>query len=497
MASLHCRPRVYLLCCPCARSLNYRQAFVIGSGPNGLTAAIILAKAGLPTTVLEAQATFGGGARSSELTLPGFAHDICSAVHPLAVTSPVFAGLPLRSHGLEWIHPPIALAHPFDDGSATFLYRSLKQTADGLGQDGPTYARIVAPFAERWTDIASDVLQPLFHVPRHPFLLAKFGLQALLPATFAAKRLFQTSAARAFFAGIAAHSVLPLDAPGSAAFGWILAAAAHRAGWPIPRGGSQQIANTLAACLTSHGGRIVTHTRVRSLHELPDRALILCDVAPRQFLAIAGARLPASYRRQLQQYRYGPGVFKIDWALDKPVQWKAPACAHAGTLHLGGSFEEIAVSEKAASAGWISERPFVLFVQPSLFDPSRAPAGHHTAWAYCHVPNGSTVDMTSRLEAQVERFAPGFTRMILARHTFSPAEMETHNANLIGGDISGGANDLLQLAFRPTRSLYRTPLKNVYLCSASTPPGGGVHGMCGYNAARMALRDAGIPTPAI
>lgn len=495
LTRVHCRPPTHLLYCRYARSLTYREAFVIGAGPNGLTAAILLTQAGLRTTVLEAESVAGGGARSAELTLPAFVHDICSAVHPLALSSPAFSALPLASYGLEWVHPPIALAHPFDDGSATFLYRSIEKTSLGLGADGRAYSRVLGPFVDHWSDLAAEILQPLFHLPRHPLLLANFGLQALSPASLAARRFLQTSAGRAFFAGIAAHSVLPLDAPGSAAFGWILAAAGHAVGWPMPRGGSQQIANALVACLESLGGRVITNTRVRSLSEFPDDALILGDVTPRQFLAIAGARLAAAYRNRLQRYRYGPGVFKIDWALAQPVPWKAPDCTHAGTLHLGGSLEEIAVSEKAASAGWIAERPFVLFVQPSLFDHSRAPGGQHTAWAYCHVPNGSPVDMTSRIEAQVERFAPGFTRTILARHTFSPAEMEQHNANLIGGDISGGANDLSQLAFRPTRSLYRTPLKNVYLCSASTPPGGGVHGMCGYNAARMALRDAGIPLP--
>ena len=472
--------------------MQQRDAFVIGAGPNGLTAAIVLARAGLRTTIIEAGQSVGGGARSAELTLPGFVHDICSAVHPLAISSPAFAGFPLAHYGLEWIQPPIALAHPFDDGSAAVLHRSMVETRAALGMDGDAYARVVAPLADRWRELASEVLQPVLHLPHSPFLLGRFGWQAWWPAAAAARRTFRTPAAQALFGGLAAHSVLPLDALGSAAFGWILAVAGHAVGWPIPRGGSQQIANALASYFSSLGGKIVTNTRVRSLSELGDEALVLCDVTPRQFLAIAGKRLSRSFRNQLQRYRYGPGVFKIDWALSRSVPWMARECASAGTLHLGGSLDQIAASERDAAAGRISDRPFVLFAQPSLFDGSRAPAGSHTAWAYCHVPNGSNVDMTSRIEAQVERFAPGFGGTILARHTFTPEELEKHNANLVGGDISGGLNNLKQLIFRPTRSSYRTPFKGVYLCSASTPPGGGVHGMCGYHAAALALGDAGI-----
>jgi phytoene dehydrogenase-like protein len=469
--------------------LHRREAFVIGAGPNGFTAAILLAESGLRTTIVEAQPAAGGGTRSAELTLPGFIHDICSAVHPLAISSPAFSGLPLAAHGLEWIHPPVSLAHPFDDGSAAILQKSV---SPALGSDSDAYARVVSPLADRWPELASEILRPVFHLPHSPLLLARFGRRAVESAATAARRLFRTPQAQALFAGLAAHSALPLDAPGSAAFGWILAIAAHAAGWPIPRGGSQQIANALASHFTSLGGEIVTNTRVQSLDDFGNDALILCDVTPRQFLKIAGGRLSGSFRAQLQAYCYGPGVFKMDWALSQPVPWKARECASAGTLHLGGSFDEIQASEKASSNGAISDRPFVLFAQPSLFDSSRAPAGKHTAWAYCHVPHGSRVDMTSRIEAQVERFAPGFTGAILARHTFTPEELENHNANLVGGDISGGLNSLSQLVFRPTRSLYRTPLKGVYLCSASTPPGAGVHGMCGYHAARLALRDAGI-----
>jgi phytoene dehydrogenase-like protein len=472
--------------------LELREAFVIGAGPNGFTAAILLARAGLRTTIFEAGPTVGGGTRSVELTLPGFVHDVCSAVHPMAVSSPAFAGFPLAERGLEWIQPPIPLAHPFDNGSAAILHRSLSETSAGLGIDGGAYARVIAPLADGWQELASEILQPVLHVPRSPVLLARFGWRAVWPAAAAARRMFRTPAAQALFAGLAAHSVLPLDAPGSAAFGWTLAIAAHAVGWPIPRGGSQAIANALASFFTTLGGKIVTNTKVRSLDELGEGAPILCDVTPRQFIEIAGKRLSDSFRDRLQAYRYGPGVFKIDWALSQPVPWKARECIHAGTLHLGGSLEEIEASEKAASTGTISDRPFVLFAQPSLFDSSRAPAGKHTAWAYCHVPRACNVDMTSRIEAQVERFAPGFGDTILARHTFTPAELEKHSANLVGGDISGGLLNLKQLVFRPTTSLYRTSLRGVYLCSASTPPGGGVHGMCGYHAARLALRDAGI-----
>ncbi|HLJ18424.1 MAG TPA: NAD(P)/FAD-dependent oxidoreductase [Bryobacteraceae bacterium] len=473
----------------------WQEAYVIGSGPNGLTAAILLAKAGLRTTVFEAETSIGGGTRSAELTLPGFLHDICSAVHPLAISSPVFASFPLAEHGLEWIQPPLPLAHPFDDGSAAALERPLKAMCARLGVDGAAYRRIVRPLAQRWPQLAREILGPLLHVPTSPFLLARFGLLALWPAALSARRLFRTESMRALFAGLAAHSVLPLETPVSSAIGWALMIAGHAAGWPIPRGGSQQIANALASYFESLGGRITTGTRIRSLNELSDSALILCDLTPRQFIQLTGRRLPERFRRQLEIYRYGPGVFKIDWALSSPIPWKATECARAGTVHLGGGLNEIAAWERGVANGATSGRPFVLLAQPSLFDASRAPEGKHTAWAYCHVPHASAIDMTERIESQVERFAPGFREAILARHTFSPAELERHNANLVGGDISGGAQDLKQLLLRPTRMLYRTPLQNVYLCSSSTPPGGGVHGMCGFHAARFALRDAGIRYP--
>jgi len=455
-----------------------------------LTAAIILAKAGLRTTVIEAESTIGGGTRSAELTLPGFVHDVCSAVHPLAISSPAWAPFPLAEHGLEWIQPPLPLAHPFDDGSAAILDRSLDRTSERLGRDGSAYRKRVAGLVGQWTDLTTEILRPLLHVPPNPMLLARFGSLAVWPAATAARYIFRTEAARAMFAGLAAHSVLPLEALGSAAFGWVLGIAAHAAGWPIPRGGSQQIANALASYFKTLGGSIRMETRIRLLDDIGPSALILCDVTPRQFVELAGKRLPDRFADQLKAYRYGPGVFKIDWALGAPISWSAGECARAGTVHLGGTLKEIAASERAPWKGRVDEAPFVLLAQPSRFDPSRAPEGKHTAWAYCHVPNASTVDMTARIERQVERFAPGFRDTILSRHIFAPADLQRHNANLVGGDITGGAQDLRQLIFRPTPMLYRTPLDGVYLCSSSTPPGGGVHGMCGFHAAQLALADA-------
>jgi phytoene dehydrogenase-like protein len=470
-----------------------RKASVIGAGPNGLSAAIVLAQAGLEVDLFEAEPTLGGAARTMELTLPGFHHDFGSAVHPMAAGSPFFQTLPLANYGLEWIHPPAPLAHPLDDGTAVLLERDLAATGSALGADGSAWRRLFEPFASRWSHLSADILRPMIAIPRHPFLLARFGLNALLPAATLARRHFRHDPARALFAGLAAHSFLALDAPISSSFGLVLGITAHAVGWPIPRGGAQSIANALAAHLTHLGGRIHTSTRIRSLAELPAADLILCDISPRQLLALAGqspqGRLSASYRQKLARYKYGPAAFKVDYALSQPIPWKSPACLRAATVHLGGSLEEVAASESAMASGKHSPKPFVLLSQPTLFDPIRAPAGKHIAWAYCHVPNSSTEsDATlTRLEAQIERFAPGFRSIILARQVSSPSALQAMDANLIGGDINGGAMGLGQLLFRPTRRLYRTSAPRIYLCSASTPPGGGVHGMCGANAARLAL----------
>jgi phytoene dehydrogenase-like protein len=465
------------------------DAIVVGSGPNGFAAAIQLAQAGRAVLVREAAEVPGGGLRSAELTLPGFVHDVCAAVHPLAISSPFFRTLPLAAHGLEWVHPPIPLAHPFDDGTAVLLERSTEATGETLGRDAAAYRDFLDPWVAIWDRLAEDVLAPL-HLPRHPWALARFGLHALRSARGLAASLFEGPRARALFAGLAAHSMLPLTMAATAAFGLVLALTAHAGGWPIARGGSQRVADALVAYFRSLGGEVITQARVRSLDELPAGKTLIFDVTPRQLLEIAGHRLPAGYRSSLARYRYGPAAFKLDWALVAPIPWTAPGCGRAGVVHLGGTFEEIMASEEAPWRGAHAESPFVLLVQPSLFDASRAPAGKHTAWAYCHVPHGSPVDMTARIEAQVERFAPGFRDLILARSVRPPAALERHNANLVGGDINGGAQDGGQLFFRPTFRLvpYTTPVRGLYLCSASTPPGGGVHGMCGYFAAQAALR---------
>jgi phytoene dehydrogenase-like protein len=438
----------------------------------------------------EAQATVGGGLRSAELTLPGFTHDVCSAVHPLALSSPFFRTLPLADFGLEWIQPPAALAHPLDDGSAALLERSLDATAAGLGPGGPDWRRLLAPFVRAWDELSHDVLAPPLRFPRHPFMMARFGLRGLRSATGLARGL-RGDRARALWAGNAAHSFLPLDAPGTAAFGLLLSVSGHAVGWPIVRGGSQRLADALAAHFRSLGGEIVTSAPVEHLDELAPARLVLLDLSPRQVVRIAGGKLPAGYRRALERYRYGSAAFKVDWALDGPVPWTAPECSRAASVHLGGALEDVVASEAAPPRGAVHERPFVLFVQPTLFDDSRAPAGRHTAWAYCHVPNGYTPDVTGTIERQVERFAPGFRERILARSVLTPADLERRNANLIGGDITGGIMDLRQVFARPVArpTPYRTPLRGVYLCSASTPPGGGVHGMCGHHAARAALAE--------
>jgi phytoene dehydrogenase-like protein len=464
------------------------RACVIGAGPNGLAAAIVLAQSGMHVDVLEAESIAGGAARTLDLTLPGFRHDFGSAVFPLGAGSPFFSSLPLSNHGLEWIHSPAALAHPLDDGTAVMLERNLNQTRDSLGIDGPAWDKLMRPFVERWAEFAPEILRPVSFVPRHPWLMARFGLIALRSAESVAQR-FRDQRTRALFAGLAAHSFLSLDEPLSGAFGILMAVPAHAVGWPIPRGGAQSLTNALCSFLSTLGGTVTTSSRVQNFEALKNYDLLLCDLTPRQLVKVGGERLSENYKRRLKDYRYGAGVFKVDYALNAPIPWKASECLRAATVHLGGSFEEIAASEKAVRLGHHAERPFVLLVQPSLLDSSRAPAGKHTAWAYCHVPNGSKVDMLERLENQIERFAPGFRDCVLARRVFSTADLESMDANLVGGDIGGGVMDIRQLLFRPTWRHYATSARDIYICSSSTPPGGGVHGMCGYHAATLALRD--------
>ncbi len=465
-----------------------RRAVVIGAGPNGLAAAIILAQAGLQVDVFEAEPQPGGGARTLPLTLPGFMHDFGSAVHPMALASPFFSSLPLRDYGLEWIQPSAPLAHPLDDGTAVILERNLKDAQSALGDDGRQWRRLFGPFAEHWNEIAPEILRPVSLLPRHPLLLARFGLLGFPSASATAQFWFRNPRTKALWAGLAAHSVLSLDEPLTSAFGIIFAATAHAVGWPIPRGGAQSITSALCAHLASLGGTVRTSSRVEDLATVGTFDVAQCDVTPRQLLRIAGERLSSSYRRKLEKYRYGPGVFKVDYALSSSIPWKATDCNRSATVHLGGTLEEIARSEDGMRHGRPAERPFVLLAQPTLFDPSRAPEGKHIAWAYCHVPNGSDFDMLPRIEAQIERFAPGFRDCILERRVFSPAALEAMDANLVGGDIGGGLANLPQLLFRPTMRYYATSAHDIYICSSSTPPGGGVHGMCGYNAAKLALK---------
>lgn len=469
---------------------NVRKACVIGSGPNGLAAAIVLAQAGLEVEVFEAEAIPGGASRTLELTLPGFWHDFGSAVHPLAAGSPFFSSLPLENFGLQWIHSPAPLAHPFDDGTAVMLERDLNDAERALGEDGFRWVALMRPFVEHWNELARDVLRPPTRFPRHPFLMAHFGLHATSSA-LAVSRRFHSERTRALFAGLAAHSFLALDEVLSGVFGMLMAIPAHVVGWPIARGGSQALTNALSGYLASLGGAVKTSARVERLKDLPAYDLIVCDVTPRQLLTMAAGELGPAYKQKLEEFPYGPGVFKVDYALSAPVPWRAAACRRSATVHLGGTFEEIARSEKAARQGEPAQQPFLLFVQPSLFDSSRAPDGKHTAWTYCHVPNGSKLDMLPRIEAQIERFAPGFRECVLARRVLSPADLETMDSNLVGGDIQGGVLDIGHFLFRPTRKHYATSNPKIYLCSASTPPGGGVHGMCGYHAANTALCKLG------
>ena len=465
------------------------DAIIIGAGPNGLAAAIELARSGKSVRIYEANSTVGGGARSAELTLPSFTHDVCSAVYPLTLGSPFFSTLPLDQYGLQFIHSPIALAHPFDDGTAAILDVSVETTSEKLGRDRSAYRNLMTPFVERWHDLANDLLGPP-RLPRHPLITTRFGIRAIRSAKSFAESTFNEDKTRALFAGLAAHSFLALDRLATSAFGLVLGLLAHTNGWPVAKGGSQSISNALAAYLRDLGGEIFMDHRIESLSELPPAKAILCDLTPRQIVRIAGASLPSRFRRRLTRYRYGPAAFKMDWALNCPVPWRSPECSEAATIHLGGSFAEILASEKLVNSGQHAEKPFIILCQPSLFDHSRAPQGKHTLWAYCHVPNGSQVDMTASIENQIERFAPGFRDCILARSVMTPANLEQRNANLVGGDINGGSQHLAQMFTRPTARLYSTPKKGLYICSSSTPPGGGVHGLCGYHAARVALRKS-------
>jgi phytoene dehydrogenase-like protein len=462
------------------------DAAIVGSGPNGLAAAIVLARAGRRVKVFEAQDTIGGGARSAELTLPGFTHDICSTIHGFAAASPFLRDLPLAEHGLAWVEPPISLAHPLDDGTATILERSVDATVARFGADADAYRSIVGSVVHAWPKLEDAMLGPLAW-PAHPLALARFGWKALQPASHIVRH-FRTPAVRALIAGVAAHGMLPLNRRPTAAFAIVLAALAHTHGWVLPRGGAQRLSDAMAAYLVSLGGEIATSAEVRSIDDLPAPTQ-LCDLSPRPFLRIAGHRLPPTYRHLLERYKYGMAAFKVDWALDGPIPWRAANCARAGTLHLGGTFEEIAHGENEVWHGRVPERPFVLLVQATRFDPSRAPEGRHTAWGYCHVPRDCAIDMLPRIEAQIERFAPGFRDRVLARSVMPPAALERHNPNFVGGDIGAGASDLTQLFTRPSWRTYGTPVPGLYLCSASTPPGVGVHGMCGYHAAKMALRN--------
>lgn len=469
---------------------NKYDAVVVGSGPNGLSAAIALAQRGERTLVIEGAESIGGGTRTDELTLPGFHHDFCSAVHPTGILSPFWQQLPLDQFGLEWIPSKASVAHPLDEEEAVLLTQSVEETMTNLGPDGAAWARMVKPFVRRADELLADSLKPL-GIPKSPFLLAKFGLKALWPATTLAKWSFKGHRAQALFAGCAAHSVLPLDMPFSSAIGLMFAVMGHVENWPVAKGGSQAIALALASYFESLGGEIVVNTWIKNFDQLPAAKRYFFDTDPKQLANIAGAELPASYRRRLQRYNYGPGVFKVDYALNGSIPWRDPRCLQASTVHVGGTLAEIATSEKDAWKGRDCDRPFIMVCQQSEFDTGRAPEGQHTGYAYCHVPHASTRDWTPYIEDQIERFAPGFKDKILAKKTTTPQDFQAYNPNYVGGAITGGAADITQLFTRPVARInpYSTPNPKIFICSASTPPGGGVHGMCGYHAVRLALRN--------
>jgi len=465
------------------------DAVIVGSGPNGLAAAVEIARSGYSVCVVEARQTIGGGARTAELTLPGFHHDVCSAVHPLGINSPFFKTVPLRERGLEWIHSRACLAHPFDDGPPAMLYKSMADTEATLGSDAAAYSRVFSPLVQDAPQLVPEILSPPLHIPRHPVLLARFGMLAVQSARDFIDSRFRQSRARGLFAGIAGHCNMPLDWRPTAAFGLLLGLLGHVDGWPVVKHGSQKLSDALASVLTAAGGRIVTSAPVHTIKELPTAPVVLFDVTPRQILQLLPELLPAGYQRQLRNYRYGAGVFKVDWALSSPIPWKDPQCREAATVHIGGTAEEIIEAERLVGNGECPKRPFVLLAQSSLFDQTRAPAGCHTAWGYCHVPSKSTFNMLERIESQIDRFAPGFRDCVLARHTMTAPDFENYNPNYVGGDIGGGLQDITQVAARPSFRVvpYSMPVKGLYMCSASTPPGGGVHGMCGFHAARAAL----------
>jgi phytoene dehydrogenase-like protein len=472
--------------------VSLRTANIIGSGPNGLAAGITLAQAGVGVTVYEARNTIGGACSTAELTLPGFHHDLGSSAFPMGIASPFFGSLPLEKYGFRWIQPDVPLAHPLDDGTAVALTPALADMASQLGEhDATAWRRLFSSSVEHWPDLVSEILGPVLHLPHHPITLARFGLPALLPAVTLARSLFHDERARALFAGCAAHSVMPLTSPLSSSVGIVLGAAGHRGGWPVVAGGSQSLSNALAAHLRSLGGEINTGQLIQTLDQLPTASVTLFDTSTEALLRIAGDQLSPDYRASLRNFRRGPGAFKIDWALSEPIPWTAEACHGAATVHVGGTLAEIAAAEQSAFSGTLSGTPFVLLVQPGVCDPGRAPAGCHTAWGYCHVPNGSTVDRTEAIEMQIERFAPGFRDCILARHTQNTAQLEAWNPNLLGGDLSGGAMTPRQLVLRPTARSYGTSDPTLFLCSSSTAPGGGVHGMCGFNAANVVLKTIG------